>query len=249
MYRWAQAQQYHARPPYLWGTLNAARAAKALGCERVVVAEFGVAGGNGLLALEQAAATTERLLGVQVTVTGFDIGTGMPTPKDERDVPWAIQPGVLPMDEPALRARLGRAQLVIGPVDETVPAWAAGLDGAVGFAAFDLDMYSSTLSAFALFDAPSDRLLPRICCYFDDIFGYGWNDFTGERAAIAEFNETHKRRKIAPIYGLKYELPDPDRALPWPEQIYLAHIFDSTSYTRTEWTIPDSWVAAHRLNG
>jgi hypothetical protein len=31
-------------------------------------------------------------------------------------------------------------------------------------------------------------------CYFDDIFGYGWSDFTGERAAIADFNAEHEQR-------------------------------------------------------
>lgn len=52
---------------------------------------------------------------------------------------------------------------------------------------------------------------------------------------------------MAAIRGLRYELPREDRDLPWPEQMYLAHAFDSPLYGRTEWTIPETWVAAHRL--
>jgi hypothetical protein len=248
MYWWARDRAV-PRPEYLWCTLQAARLAKALGYPEVTVIEFGVAGGNGLLALERAATIAEDLLGVVVSVVGFDVGTGMPTPVDERDIPWAIQPGVLPMDEAALRARLTKAQLVLGQVETTLPEWLADENRVVGFAAFDLDMYSSTMSAFRLFEAPSELLLPRVACYFDDIFGYGWNDFTGERAAIRDFNEAHQRRKVSQIYGLKYELPEPDRLAAWPEKIFLAHMFDSDLYNSVEWRIPESWVAAHKLDG
>jgi hypothetical protein len=249
MYVWSGNRSALARPEYLWCTLQAARLAKALGCPDVWVIEFGVAGGNGLVALERAAEVAEELLDVQVRVAGFDSGTGMPAPKDERDIPWAIQPGILPMDEVALRTRLTRAELVLGPVESTVVDWVAALQGTIGFAAFDLDMYSSTMAALRVLDAHPDRLLPRVACYFDDIFGYGWNDFTGARAAIHDFNGSHERRKISPIYGLKYELEGDDRLAPWPEKIYLAHIFESPRYNTTEWVIPQAWSAAHRLQG
>lgn len=249
MYRWAQETRPNPRPQYVWGTFHAARVGKALGFEAVSVLEFGVAGGNGLLALEQAAAAAEELTGIRISVCGFDTGTGMPPPRDERDIPWAIQPGILPMDEPALRRRLGRAELVLGPVEETVPAWIGGRTAPVGFAAFDLDLYSATAAALGLFDGPDSGLLPRVACYFDDIFGYAWNDFTGARAAISDFNAGHERTKVAAIRGLRYELDQGDRDRPWPEQMYLAHRFDSPLYNRTEWTIPPAWIAAHRLQG
>lgn len=247
MYHWVRARSVPSRPEYLWCTLQAARLAKALGCPEVSVVELGVAGGNGLVALERAAETAEELLSITVRVAGFDTGCGMPAPKDERDIPWAIQPGILGMDEDSLRRRLTRAELVIGPVEETVGGWLEGHRGTVGFVAFDLDMYSSTVAAMRLLEAPAERLLPRVACYFDDIFGYGWNDFTGERAAMADFNAAHDRRKISPVYGLKYELTGEDRFAAWPEKIYLGHLFDSPRYNTTEWVIPDSWSDAHRL--
>ena len=40
------------RPHYAFGMLNAAREAAALGLASITAVEFGVAGGNGLLAME-----------------------------------------------------------------------------------------------------------------------------------------------------------------------------------------------------
>ena len=86
---------------------------------------------------------------------------------DYRDVPWTIGEGWFELDEPALRARLTSAQLVLGPVSETVPDWLHSDHAPIAFAAFDLDYYSATLDAFAVFEAPEERLLPRVVCYFD----------------------------------------------------------------------------------
>jgi hypothetical protein len=44
-----------ARPQYVWGVLNGAFLARALGIPRISVIEFGVAGGNGLVVLESIA--------------------------------------------------------------------------------------------------------------------------------------------------------------------------------------------------
>ncbi|HVA59295.1 MAG TPA: hypothetical protein VNG13_02015 [Mycobacteriales bacterium] len=246
-YVWARDRWPRSRPAYLWGVLHAARLASALGLASVSAVEFGVAGGNGLIALEWAADAAERLFPVRVDVFGFDIGTGMPPPQDARDLPWAIEPGILPMDEPELRARLRRAELVIGRVEDTLGGWLSREPPPVGFAAFDLDLYTATRAALTVFEAPAERLLPRVACYFDDIFGYGWSDFAGERAAIIDFNDTHGHRKIGPLHGLKYELPAEEYHRAWPEQIYLAHIFDSARYSTLEATLPEAWRAAHRL--
>jgi hypothetical protein len=244
---WCLAQGVQSRSQYLWGTLLAARVAKALGLPRISVLEFGVAGGNGLLALERAAAAAGELIGVGIDVYGFDTGAGMPVPVDHRDLPWLIEPGWFEMDEPALRARLSTAELVLGPVAETVPAFAAGEHTPIGFVAFDLDYYSATIDAFGLLAGATDRLLPRVTCYFDDLFGYGWSDFNGERAAIADFNAAHEQRKIGKVHGLRYSLPESQHTLAWHEQIYLLHAFDHPQYCSSEGPLVEGWLAAHRL--
>jgi hypothetical protein len=107
------------------------------------------------------------------------------------------------------------------------------------------------MQAFGMFDAPAESLLPRIVCYFDDLFGYGWSDFAGERAAIADFNASHEQRKIGKIHGIRYELPESELMRPWHEQMYLAHLFDHRHYCTSERAfegpLADVWFAAHRL--
>jgi hypothetical protein len=86
------------------------------------------------------------------------------------------------------------------------------------------------MHAFKLFEAVPEILLPRIHCYFDDITGFTFSEFTGERGAISDFNKTHHMRKISPIYGLRYYLPFFYANKCWVEQMYLAHIFDHPLY-------------------
>jgi hypothetical protein len=244
---WCLQQGVQTREQYLWGTLLAVRVASALEVPRVAVLELGVAGGNGLLALERAAAAASELSGVGVEVYGFDTGSGMPEPSDHRDLPWLIEPGWFDMDEAALRARLTTAELMLGPVRETVAEFLADERAPIGFIAFDLDYYTATMDAFGLLDGSSERLLPRVAAYFDDVFGYGWSDFTGERAAIADFNTAHEHRKIGKIHGMRYSLPPSQQPLAWHEQMYLIHLFDHPGYGTPEGALAEGWLAAHRL--
>src|SRR5205085_8520575 len=73
-FRWCLEQGVDTRHHYLWGTLLAGRNAAVLGIRRVAVIEFGVAGGNGLIALEKAAAVATELTGVDVEIFGVDTG-------------------------------------------------------------------------------------------------------------------------------------------------------------------------------
>jgi hypothetical protein len=221
------------QPWYAYGVYQSAMLAKALGLPAISAIELGVAGGRGLVALEQLAETIEREVGVQIAVYGFDSGKGMPPPIDYRDLPHVWGTGFYAMDEAALRARLRRAQLVLGDVSETIPALLARADLApLGFVAFDLDYYSSTKASFALFDGPARTHLPRVYCYFDDITGPEFacmNPFVGELAAIEEFNAERARQKISPLVGLRVERVKPAR---WNEQIYVFHDFAHPQYTQ-----------------
>jgi hypothetical protein len=237
MLDWVQTHAAgQARPNYTWSVLHSARIAKTLGINRITAAEFGVAGGNGLIALEAAAVAAERLLGVAIDVVGFDAGSGIPAPRDHRDAPYLIAPGDFPMDQDRLRARLRRSQLVLGLVEETLPRFLEGDSAPLGFLSIDLDYYSSTVAALQMLEAPASRLLPRVMCYFDDVMGYPWGDFNGERLAIAEFNARNERRKISPVYGLRYFLPMPYAGAMWPEMMFLAHVLDHPHYNDAEGT-------------
>ena len=216
------------RRHYAYGVLEAADRARALGLSSVTVAEFGVAGGDGLLNLCEIAQKISREDGVDVQVVGFDTGKGMPPPRDFRDHPDLYQAGDFPMDPERLIELLPpHGRLILGDLQETIPEFARSLraESPLGFAAIDVDYYSSAIEALALFADPEPRkYLPLTVLYLDDITQPTHCRWTGELLAVDEFNQAHSMRKI-----------DEDRFLrsrrifrygPWLDQIFLLHVLD-----------------------
>jgi hypothetical protein len=194
------------------------------------VVEFGVAGGNGLVNAEYHAMRTEVETGIRVEVYGFDTGGGLPEPRDYRDIPYIWRPGFYRMDREQLERRLTRAKLVLGEVSDTVGTIVKKGIAPLGCVFHDMDFYSSTIASFAVFDTDSALRLPRIYNYFDDILGDEdrlFNDFTGERLAIADYNATHKTKKIAKCYQFLSEAP-----FPWHSQIFIHHDFEHPDYNK-----------------
>jgi hypothetical protein len=227
-----------SRPHYAYGVYTAAQLAKRLDLSAISVLELGVAGGRGLLALADLAEVIGRHVGIEITVVGFDSGKGMPEPTDYRDLPHVWGKGFYAMDQAQLQSQLqarpSSAELILGDVEETIPAWLGRPDlPPIGFVAFDLDYYSSTIKAFRLFE-PSDPAvrLPRVYCYFDDTV---WperachNDYVGELGAIREFNGQHADKKICPIHLFRFTRIHPAA---WNEQMYVLHDFKHPLYCR-----------------
>ena len=217
------------RPFYAYCAVRASELALRLGYEAVTWVEFGVATGNGLIALEQIKAAVEEHLPIKVRIVGFDLGSGLPSPIDYRDLPYHWQSGFYEMDVPGLESRLQDAELVLGPVAETLPTFIANppLDAPIGMISFDLDYYSSTVEAFGIFDLSEAAILPRVMCYMDDIVGHNewYSDYTGERLAIREFNERSDTRKLSSCYDFEhfgYER--------WQEKIMIYHDFAHARY-------------------
>jgi hypothetical protein len=218
------------RPMYVWGVAQGAALAKALGLPRISILEFGVAGGAGLLALERIAEAIEKRTNITIDVFGFDTGTGLPQPEDYRDQPNMWYGGQLSMDQHTLKSTLRRAKLSLGPVKETVPLFLTSVPAPIAFVSFDLDLYSSTRDAIQLFKGDYSNFLPRVVSYFDDIFGYTYNDFCGERLAITEFNDGNEEPKICPIHGLRFFIPRVAFGDIWPDGIYMTHFFTHPLY-------------------
>jgi hypothetical protein len=218
------------RPAYAYCVYRAASLAKRLGYSRISALEFGVAGGNGLIALEEHAVDIGREIGVDIEVFGFDTGAGLPPPTDYRDLPYQWQEGSFSMDEESLRDKLSRAKLVLGDIRDTATHFPEEYQPApIGAVMFDLDLYSSTKAAMAIFDSDERYRLPRVFCYFDDIIGGEdecYSDFTGERLAIEEFNQTHPGKKLSVTYNLTTKR----MARRWFHQIYVLHDFEHTRY-------------------
>jgi hypothetical protein len=219
------------RPHYAYGVQQGAYLANRLGIPAISVIEFGVAGGRGLIALEDVARLASRAYGVRIDVYGFDRAVGLPNSSDFRDLPYTWEEGFFAMDVVELQSKLREARLVLGDISDTVPTFIEEFDPApIGFVAVDLDYYSSTVDALKIFNLPESYMLPRVLCYFDDIVGEDHvlqNDFVGELLAIQEFNSDNSKTKISPVNGL-----DTKRDLPgsWNDSMFAMHRFDHPSY-------------------
>ena len=219
------------RSSYAWGVLCGADLAKKLGITKISVIEFGVAGGSGLMSLERIASEVEELYGITIDVFGFDTGAGLPKPKDYRDLPHLWNESDYAMDKEKLQNRLRKSKLILGPVKDTISDFIRSKPHPIAFMSFDVDLYSSTMEAFKLLEGNESLFLPRVDCYFDDISGFSFGDFNGERLAITDFNKSHELRKIDKVYGLRYFV-NVDQS--WTEKMYLFHIFDHSLYARND---------------
>lgn len=222
----------YPRPAYAYGIQQASVLAHRLGLPAISVIELGVAGGTGLLALEQLAADATRAVGVHVEAHGFDGGVGLPAPRDpQRDLAYNYPKGAFEMDQAALRSRLRTSHLHLGSLADTIAAFIAAEEPPIGFIAFDLDYFSSSVQALALCDAPPPRLLPRVWCYLDDVIGRDQAlhcDWVGELAAVRHYNDAREHRKMALIHGLSHKRVWP---APWNDSMFALHCFDHPDYS------------------
>jgi hypothetical protein len=219
------------RPHYGYCIFQAAKLAASLGYPRISVIEFGCGGGNGLLAAEMHIAEVLKKFPIDIELYGFDMGSGLPCPRDHRDMPHFFRSGLYHMDRQSLESKLERAKLVIGDVGERCATFFHEYSPApIGCIFHDLDFYSSTRDALTLLDKDATNFLPRVFMYFDDIIGDDvWlcSEFTGERLAIEEFNQTHDYKKISQNRYLQLRYPSNEW---WPYQIYIYHDFHHPRY-------------------
>lgn len=218
------------RPHYAHIVFNAAQLAKRLGYSRISVIEYGVAGGLGLICLEEHAREIAKMFAIEIDVYGFDTGKGLPRPRDYRDLPYHWKEGFFAMDFDKLQKRLRKARLVLGDISETAASFFEQYRPApIGAMAHDFDFYSSTAVALRMLAAGEEHFLPRVFCYFDDTMGSAielYNDFTGERLAIDEFNRQNEHVKL----GKPYYLLAAKRPAMWHHQIWIAHFFRHSKY-------------------
>src|SRR5437899_188283 len=141
------------KPQYGYCIYHAAVLAKKLGHRKISILEFGVAAGKGLLAIEWHVSQAAEALGMEFEVYGFDLGSGLPKPRDYRDLPYHWQAGFFSMRLPSLEPRLKYTKLVIGDVRETCRDFLASYSPApIGVILWDLDFYSSTKDSFQILD-------------------------------------------------------------------------------------------------
>lgn len=197
------------RRHYALALAQSVRTAIHCGCGRFTAVELGVATGAGLRELCRIAEFFAKELGIEIGLFGFDRAMGLPEVSGYMDHPELWHTGAFKMPDPAeLAAELpGFAKLVIGDISETIPEFEAELRTApLGFAAFDVDLYSSTKHALRLLKFPPECYLPVVPSIFDNSEGALSNsEWCGEAAAVREFNEVNTLRKIdrKPVFEIE----------------------------------------------
>ena len=114
--------------------------------------------------------------------------------------------------------------MIIGDVKETF-AEASKLFAShpLAFVSFDLDYYSSTVSALKIF---SENELPRIWCFFDDLGQL--SNLAGEQLAIDEYNSSlFGTKSISKVALLPEMLPS---WAVWASSMHIHHDFSHSKY-------------------
>jgi len=204
------------------------------GITNISVAEFGVAGGNGLVKLQKYSEIIEKQTGVGIQVFGFDTGEGLPSLcSDYRDHPDQWMSGDYKMNIPKLNARLStRTRLYMGNIANTLPEFVRNDHPPLGFIACDVDLYSSTTDVLKILSIPGRKILRRVFMYFDDIDFVFNHRFAGEWLAIEEFNQNNTLIKIDLWHGIKKERVFSDA--PWLEKMFIAHDLDAINKYKSE---------------
>lgn len=227
------------RPHYALGLIKACTLAKRIQVKKIYALEFGCAGGSGIQDLLYLSSKLHRLTGVQISVKGIDLGSGLCKPESFRDLPYMWDEGFYQCDMAKLEALRLDKFITFGNVTSVLPKLldepSLGREAKIGFMAFDMDYYSSTKNALDVISF-SDKMkfLPRTPVYFDDTL-MTCRD-TGELRAVYDFNECSDNAKIYPN-----ELEPEFLSLKWRNWIYLAkklmtlHFFDHPEYTLPEY--------------
>ncbi|MFK7781946.1 hypothetical protein [Psychroserpens sp.] len=215
------------RPQHAFGLLNAADQAKERGFNEVIVIEFGVANGAGLMNLIAIAEKVTKTTGIKIHIYGFDTGEGMPEPIDYRDHPEYYNTGDFPMNKELLEEKIkGKATIIYGPIKEKISEFISNISekAPIGFVSIDVDYYSSTKDVLELFKASANNFLPLTYVYLDDIFMLHHNEKCGELLAISEFNNEQAFRQLS--YHRFFENQRIFKNANWVKQLYYFHVLD-----------------------
>ena len=184
----------YGRPWYRHLLYRAFIESKKLNYTKCTIIEFGVGKGDGIRVLEKISSNIKKKFNFEINIIGFD-SLGLKNLTDYKDVKFKWKEGLYSSDEKNLK-NFKNAKIIIGDVKDTLSSLNKSLqfDSPISGLIFDLNLYTSTVSALEIFNINDKYLLPRIDCYFDDS---NTIEYIGERLAIKEFNNKNINKKIS----------------------------------------------------
>lgn len=195
--------------------------------------ELGVAGGNGIKSILKYKRKIEKILNIKINIIGFDTGTGLPNSHLKQDLPYFWKHGDYRNNNlKDLEKEDNSIKIYEGNISSTIDKYILENKSKIGLIFFDLDLYSSTKLFLDKIEELSQNklLLPRVFCYFDDLFvaDYTLNDINGEPLAIEEFNAQSKNIKLGKTFDHITDFKFPLAK----GQIYTLHDFENEDYNK-----------------
>ena len=137
------------------------------------------------------------MLDVSIEIYGFDTGSGLPAPDLNEDLPFLWKKGLYNTNKTALEGKI-KSKIFYGDVKNTLDDFVKINRNKICCIFFDLDLYTSTINFLNQIPKINDHLLPRVLCYFDDVYVFEnyINQFNGVFKAIDEFNKNFSDYKL-----------------------------------------------------
>ena len=131
------------------------------------------------------------------------------------------------MNVDLLKSKLDKnTTLILGDVKQTVSDFLskATPENPIAYVVLDLDLYTSSRDALAIFLGDPKLYLPTVYMYVDDIDEFRHSTYCGEELAISEFNKDQQLRKIEPFTFIKTQRVCKNAK--WLHKIFKVQIFD-----------------------
>jgi hypothetical protein len=137
------------RQTYIYCIFQKDKLDSLLDYKKVSIIELGCGGAMASSIRKNTSSKTERIYEVRIELYGFDTGSGLPKPREYRDIPHHFKDSLYKVDIDAVQRKLKLAKFVIGDVKDAQRFLnniiQRRLDRLQG-----LDYYSSTFDSFTI---------------------------------------------------------------------------------------------------
>ena len=222
------------RPHYETLMYESAKNAIKLGYNKIDVIELGVAGGNGIKSLLNYKKKIEKVLDIKINIIGFDSGSGLPIVNNKKDLPFFWKEGDYKNRNLDKLKKIDDSLTIYeGNIANTINDYISHNNkNKIALILFDLDLYTSTKIFLdnVIRLSENNFLLPRVFCYFDDLFiaDYHLDDTNGEPLAIKEFNDHYENLKLGKTFDHINDFKFPLAK----GQVYTLHDINNSDYNK-----------------